>query len=77
MKRQIIKDALFVVGHLETSVDDEINQAIGIGVDPSVQSALEEMKMKLIANQPTEGIETNSNIELDKEIEAMKKELEE
>ena len=46
---------------IETSVDDEINKAIGSDVD--IQQALEAMKQKLLANP-------------DDNIDALKKELE-
>lgn len=52
------------VNFVETSVDDEINKAIG--TDSDIQKSLTEMKQKLIAN-----LENNDNIEdLKKDLES-------
>lgn len=59
-----LAEAYAETGFIETSVDDEINKAIGGDVD--VQQALAEMKQKLLANPDS----NNDN------IDSLKKELE-
>jgi len=62
-----LAEAYGEVANVETSVDDEINKAIGT-TNPDVQAALAEMKQKLLANPETTKAAEN-------DIESLKKEL--
>lgn len=62
-----LAEAYGEVAMVETSVDDEINKAIGTSYNPDVQAALAEMKQKLLANP-----ETTAPAD---DIESLKKEL--
>jgi phage shock protein A len=61
-----LAEAYGEVAFVETSVDDEINKAIGTDLD--VQKSLEEMKQKLLANPDSQ---SNDNIDdLKKNLES-------
>jgi len=61
-----LAEAYAETAHLETSIDDEINKAVGTDID--IQNSLEEMKRKLLENP-------DNNAQQDS-IEDMKKDLE-
>lgn len=63
-----LAEAYGEIAQLDTSIDDEINKAIGTSY--SVQNSLAEMKQKLLANPDTVQTETEKNIEdLKKELD--------
>lgn len=60
-----LAEAYGEVGQIETSIDDEINKAIGSDIDDDVQKSLSEMKQKLL----TTSEQTDDVDELKKELE--------
>ena len=60
-----LAEAYGEVAFVETSVDDEINKAIGTDLD--VQKSLEEMKQKLLANPDAQNNDNIDNLKKDLE----------
>lgn len=60
-----LAEAYGEVAFVETSVDDEINKAIGTDLD--VQTSLEEMKQKLLANPDAQNNDNIDNLKKDLE----------
>ncbi len=51
------------VAGVETSIDDEINKAIGTDID--IQKSLTEMKQKLIANPNSQNVDSTEDLKKD------------
>lgn len=51
------------VAGVETSIDDEINKAIGTDID--IQKSLTEMKQKLIANPNSQNVDSIEDLKKD------------